>query len=426
LKDTTSVKISENLNYFPVELFDLVDTLEYLDLSSNLLETLPHDFYRFKKLKVFFASDNLFTVFPEVLGQCDSLDVVGFKSNRIESISEDALNPNLRWLILTNNKLKYFPESVGCCKRLEKLMLAGNQLTSLPEGLQYCDRLSLLRISANRLTYLPDWIFFLPNLCWLAFAGNSFKDELTYGNTAEIPFKELKIQELLGEGASGNIYKAERLSDNIVKDVAVKIFKGDVTSDGYPEDEMNAYIGSGEHPALVRLLGKVNLKQEKKSGLVMDLIPQSFFNLGHPPSLKTCTRDTFSDDNCISTEQLLEITTSMASIGAHLHSRGIMHGDLYAHNILINEAGKTLFGDFGAASFYDRNNEILAFYLERMEVKAYGFLLDDLLSICKINENHHLAEIGTLRDQCLLPELKMRPSFKEIIKKIALISAANY
>lgn len=142
--------------------------------------------------------------------------------------------------------------------------------------------------------------------------------------------------------------------------------------------------------------------------------------------MKTCTRDTFSDDYCVSIEQLLEITRSMASIGEHLHSKGIMHGDLYAHNILINEAGKTLFGDFGAASFYDRNNEILAFHLERMEVKAYGFLLDDLLSICKINENHDLAEIGNLRDQCLLPGLKMRPSFKEIIEKIALISAANY
>ena len=46
LKDVTSVKISDDLKTFPRELFELVDTLEFLDLSHNHLSLLPDDFYR--------------------------------------------------------------------------------------------------------------------------------------------------------------------------------------------------------------------------------------------------------------------------------------------------------------------------------------------------------------------------------------------
>lgn len=418
LKGAISVKLSENLTEFPVELFELVETLEYLDLSSNRLTSLPVDFYRFKKLRIFFASDNLFDTFPEVLGRCESLDTVGFKANKIEVIPEDALHANLRWLILTNNKLIALPESIGSCKRLQKLMLAGNQLALLPDALNQCKQLSLLRISANRLTQLPDWIFTLPNLAWLAFAGNDFKNDFVYADAEELSVDELIIKDLLGEGASGTIYEAQRLSDGTSTNVAVKVFKGEVTSDGYPDDEMNAYIAAGSHPALVGLLGRVNLLKEKKRGLVMDLIPKNFFNLGCPPSLESCTRDVFNDEVSLSKIQVLKVARSMASVSKHLHARGLIHGDLYAHNILINEAGEALFGDFGAASFYDKKNAALAFYLERIEVKAYGYLLDDLLTICMDEEKSFISKLEALRDECLLLALSVRPGFDEIVKKL--------
>ncbi|AZI25231.1 protein kinase [Pedobacter sp. G11] len=422
LKGAVSVKISENLTEFPVELFELADTLEYLDLSSNKLSNLPDDFYRFKSLRIFFASDNLFTTYPEVLGRCDALDIVGFKSNNIKVIPASALNLNLRWLILTGNKIEALPPSIGNCKRMQKLMLAGNQLASLPETLANCSNLSLLRIAANRITELPEWLLGLPNLAWLAFSGNHIKQDFTFADAQELNFEQFNLKELLGEGASGTIYKAERSNGEAITNVAIKIFKGNVTSDGYPDDEMNAYIAAGSHPVLVGLLGKVNFSKEKKRGLVMNLIPEDFFNLGAPPSLESCTRDIFNTGIGLSKLQVLKVANSMASVAQQLHARGIIHGDLYAHNILINENGDTLFGDFGAASFYNKNNAVVSFYLEKIEVKAYGYLLDDLLSICVEEENPSLVELARLRDLCLLPQHAERPGFDEIVEKLTALS----
>ncbi|CAN8142822.1 hypothetical protein THIOSC15_830008 [uncultured Thiomicrorhabdus sp.] len=124
-------------------------------------------------------------------------------------------------------------------------------MVALPTTLASCECLELIRISANRLTEFPDVLVKMPSLAWCAYAGNPFcrteptaQDELLL---SELEAFELK--ELLGQGASGHIYLAEDLKPAYK---AVKIFKGDVTSDGYPEDEMRACITAGQHPNLVR------------------------------------------------------------------------------------------------------------------------------------------------------------------------------
>ncbi|HEY9196202.1 MAG TPA: leucine-rich repeat domain-containing protein, partial [Mucilaginibacter sp.] len=174
LKGAVSLKLSEQLSHFPEEIFTLADTLESLDLSFNRLSSLPPDFGRLKKLKTLFCSENQFSVLPEVLADCEHLDIVGFKANQIETIPPRALNPHIRWLILTNNRVAELPAEIGHCSRMQKLMLAGNRLTTLPRELSYCSNLSLLRISANKLTGLPAWLLSMPQLSWLAFSGNPF------------------------------------------------------------------------------------------------------------------------------------------------------------------------------------------------------------------------------------------------------------
>ena len=67
-------------------------------------------------------------------------------------------------------------------------------------------------------------------------------------------WEDFSIKELLGEGASGLISKAHWFDKK--EDVAIKVFKGDVTSDGSPEDEMEASIAAGFHESLIQVLGK--------------------------------------------------------------------------------------------------------------------------------------------------------------------------
>ncbi|MGN7987581.1 leucine-rich repeat-containing protein kinase family protein [Pedobacter sp. 22226] len=418
LNGSVSLKLSENLSEFPKEIFGLADTLEVLDLSFNKLSALPEDFGRLKKLKIFFCSENLFTVLPEVLADCPLLDIVGFKSNQIKTVPSKSINPNLRWLILTNNNITELPEEIGLCKQMQKLMLSGNRLSALPEELANCRNLALLRIAANKLHELPQWITEMPKLSWIAFSGNNFSKTPAVETLSLINWHDLEISHLLGEGASGVISKANRNIGDETSEVAVKIFKGDVTSDGLPEDEMTAYIAAGYHPGLVNLIGQIAHHPEDKKGLVMDLIPHHFYNLGHPPSLESCTRDVFPADRKLSEKQIVSIAKTIASLAAQLHEAGIMHGDLYAHNTLIDEEGSTLFGDFGAASFYDKTAQP-AMALERIEVSAYGYLLDDLLSLKddEVNEEVY-ATISKLRDACLDTLPLNRPGFKDLVEAL--------
>jgi len=424
LKGATKIKISCGLCDFPEELFSLAETLEILDLSGNNLTSLPNDFHRFHHLKILFLSDNKFTIFPEVLGKCKQLDIIGFKANQIEVFSESSLPANTRWLILTNNRLKELPESIGKCTRMQKLMLAGNQLQKLPIELKECKNLGLIRISANKVTHLPEWLLQMPKLSWIAFAGNPFCiDNCKAGMVLDIiDWNDLTLVEKLGEGASGIIWKAlwkKEVNDH--KSIAVKIFKGTVTSDGMPDDELNACMLAGDHPNLVRVLGKLYNHPEKKEGLLLSLIPPHYTNLGNPPSFESCTRDLYDDGVSFSLKDILAIVDGIASVAAHLHEKGIMHGDLYAHNTLIGTDAHPLFGDFGAASIYNRK-DAKAYLLERIEVSAFGCLLEDLLNHTKeANRQNTVDTLWQLKEECMQETVANRPSFREISEHLSTL-----
>lgn len=376
-KNTTSFKHAGNLTEFPRELFELEDTLELLDLSNNQLSELPSDFDRFKKLKIAFFSDNLFTELPEVLGKCPNLTMIGFKSNLIQNVSEQSLPKQLQWLILTNNKIEILPNSIGNCEKLQKVALAGNKIKELPNPMANCKNLELLRISANQIQELPIWLLQLPRLAWLAFSGNPCTYKPDFSNEIEaIDWSKIEPKENLGQGASGIISKAI-LRDKTEEAVAIKIFKGEVTSDGYPEDELATCLAVGRHPNLVPLKGKIVNHSEGKEGIVLELIPPSYKVLGNPPSFESCTRDVFPEDFILSSEQKERILLGVKSAMEHLHSKGILHGDLYAHNTLYNEEGHAFFGDFGAATFFDPNDSN-AELLKQIDYRAYLNLVEDL------------------------------------------------
>ncbi|MEI7776798.1 MAG: YraN family protein, partial [Verrucomicrobiota bacterium] len=299
LKGITRLDLACNLQEFPREIFDLAETLEVLNLSGNALSALPDDLSRLSKLRVIFCSDNRFTQLPEVLSSCPQLEMVGFKANRIREVAAAAISPGLRWLILTDNQVSSLPDSVGSCARLQKLMLAGNQLADLPEAMRGCIGLELLRISANRFETLPDWLLQLPRLTWLAFGGNpvSAAPHVPNPAVARLPWSELELAEKLGEGASGVIHKAhwQPSLQDARHPVAVKLFKGAVTSDGFPAEEMAACLAAGDHAHLIGVIGVLTGHPAGTSGLVMPWVDPGFRNLAGPPNLATCTRDIYGD-----------------------------------------------------------------------------------------------------------------------------------
>ncbi|MVN75954.1 protein kinase [Hymenobacter sp. HMF4947] len=421
LTGTTRLDLSAGLTEFPPEIFDLADSLEILNLSGNQLAALPPDLPRLHKLRILFCSDNRFTELPAVLGQCPQLSMVGFKANQIRTLPPAALPPALRWLILTDNQLESLPPEIGRCHYLQKLMLAGNQLQTLPETLANCQRLELLRIAANQLAELPAWLLALPRLSWLAYAGNPFSAAAEAAAVAQhpiaaIPWPALRLEQQLGEGASGVIYRAAwQRGAAVPTEVAVKIFKGAVTSDGLPHSEMAACISAGAHPNLIAVKGKISGHPAAAEGLVLELIDPAFGNLAGPPSLASCTRDVYAPGTVFSLRAALRLAQGMAAAAAHLHAQGIMHGDLYAHNILNTTAGDGLLGDFGAACFFDPASPA-APALQRLEVRAFACLLEELLAHCPAAAAVPAVQQAwlNLQHRCAQSEVGARPSFFEI------------
>lgn len=377
------------LAVFPPEIFALADTLETLDLSGNALHALPPDLDRLHRLRVLFASDNRFAELPAALGECGSLDIVGFKANLIERVPAASLPGSLRWLILTDNRIDALPDTLSRCTRLQKLMLAGNRLAALPPGIGKLQRLELLRLAANRFetleAALPDALLALPRLSWLAFAGNPFNqaDEAAAARDrpiADIAWPRLRLGELLGEGASGRIHAATL--DEPGRAVAVKLFKGAVTSDGLPRSEMAASIAAGTHGHLVGVEGRVVGHPQGTDALVLPRIPSGHRNLAGPPSLSSCTRDVYAEGLRFTVDEARAIARGMGDALAHLHAHGVLHGDFYAHNILVDARCHALLGDFGAASFVPRRDAARAEALRRIDRRALGVLVDELAQRC--------------------------------------------
>lgn len=377
------LQLSDGLTEFPLEILELADSLEILDLSGNQLSDLPAELSQLTHLRIIFASNNLFTHLPDVLGTLPKLEMVGFKTNQIKTVSEQSLPTQLRWLILTDNEIEALPISLGERPRLQKLALAGNKIRVLPDSMENLSNLELVRLSANQLTEFPEFLIKLPKLAWLAFAGNPFcKHPSSLDSVPAVSSQSYSLNQVLGQGASGVISHASWLNSDFdfPQEVAVKVFKGEVTSDGYPHDELESCLQAGHHNNLVKSIAQV--EEQDYLALVMELIPSSYYNLGLPPTLETCTRDTFPEGFELPLSQIDNIVTQMIDVFNHLHDNKVCHGDLYAHNTLVNEQGQMIFGDFGAATIYGYLNEEQQQGIRRIEARALKYFIDDLLTVC--------------------------------------------
>jgi hypothetical protein len=413
--------LSCGLRTLPPEVFDLADTLEVLNLSGNQLTCLPQDLPRLHRLKVIFCSDNPFTRLPDVLGDCAALQVVGFKACRITEVPGAAFPPALRWLILTDNAISSLPPDLGQRPSLQKLMLAGNQLAHLPHGLANAQRLELIRLAANQLAELPGWLPELPRLSWLALAGNPLGWHRPPPVAIDrVDWHQLQQCELLGEGASGHIYRVQPHDGGA--GLALKLFKSAVTSDGLPEHELAACLAAGQHPALCTPQAELLNHPQGRRGLLLPLIPGSHINLAGPPSLDSCTRDIYPAELQIPEAKVLRLAQDVAGAVAQLHQQGVIHGDLYAHNILWNtESGHAVLGDFGAATLLPVNQPKLSSALQALEVRAFGCLLEELAAhaLPATSRTSVLPRMAAMAQACLALQPVARPTMTELAQQLA-------
>lgn len=411
----TRIKVEDKLCKVPREILDLGPKLEFLDLSNNMLESLPDDFYLLTNLKIAFFSNNRFKEFPSILSKCPNLEMVAFRSNQMQHIPEDSFPPNLKWLILTDNLLESIPSSIGNCTKLKKLLLSNNKLNVLPKEISLCKNLELVRICSNNFEKLQVELLTIPKLTWLSFSGNKMKSiDEKYDLVHKYEWSNLHIGNKIGEGSSSIIYESQYQN----KSYAIKLYKNEITTDGAFQEEMKnlCYLHNNYHnPHLINIYGKIANHPHQKQGLLMRLLT-NVVTLAKPPDFDTCTRDIYPE-TIFTIYNVLSIVNGILSVCVFIHSVGISHGDLYGHNIMIDPENSCypFLTDFGASFFYDIHSST-AKYIEKIEVRSFGILLEELLDHCANTNDLLFDKLHRLKERCLSDDLNLRPYFKQIYK----------
>jgi serine/threonine protein kinase len=116
-------------------------------------------------------------------------------------------------------------------------------------------------------------------------------------------------------------------------------------------------------------------------------------------------------------EAAQRIAQSVAAATAHLHSRGLLHGDVYAHNTLWDgEAGEAALSDFGATSILPAGEDKDAWC--RIEVRAWGLLLGELLDHCT-EPLENWERLRELESACVQEDVCARPLMADVINALS-------
>lgn len=259
------------------------------------------------------------------------------------------------------------------------------------------------------------------HLAWFSLGGNGAcapappkHDDLVFFSQEDI---DLDASGKLGDGASGEVFSA------ILKDerlCAIKVFKSDVSPDGQTSDEVDLSSGI-DHPNITRVIG--HLVKEGGSSFVPSALILHLC-LGAPlaakPTSKHLLRCKWDESISYSVGKSVKIALGVASALSYLHDKNIAHGDVYAHNILVDAAGHATLCDFGAAFAYHPRQRL---FWERMEVRAFGLFLMDQVKQTSLDvgdggglgqdTGNMLSNLKTTAERCL-SMAGDRPMFEEI------------
>mmetsp|Transcript_15813 Transcript_15813/g.31894 ORF Transcript_15813/g.31894 Transcript_15813/m.31894 type:complete len:552 (+) Transcript_15813:26-1681(+) len=410
-------------------------SLKKLDLNNNQLHTLPQSIEHLPSLEILFLSENEFEVIPKVIKQLKKLRVISLRGNLITNLSTLNLpTATLEWLILTSNRIQSIDADIKDLKLLKKLMLSHNNISEIPAELPH--DLELVRLADNNIRSIPTSVLTLSKLAWISLSGNPFSSlqNTSTQEAKEITESELEINEsdVLGSGASGKVYKGTYRGE----DVAVKVFKAmSKGSDGNSEDE--AYINSLiDTPFAISALGAIPAAEGegKYKGMVMKLLDGTN-PMGKVPSFQTVTRDEGPAPHAtnLSTQQVMGAIWNIVNALEYTHTRGVCHGDVYLHNVIRDGKGVARLSDWGASFVYDRTLVEVASSIEKIEVLAFGRLVQDLFSWNLNVAVPDSTELGSylntksgsktmsLIASILQKDQSKRPTFSEIKETLATI-----
>jgi len=233
----------ELVNKGLTELNNKIDDLtliEKIDISENSFKSIPHQFQKLNKLKIFKCSNNLISIVDksnvEILeeeieffkpkndkklllnnpedsiysdeedGKDGTSDSTSFDSgiHLSEKLFDFSKLESLLHLDLSHNNIDSLPQSLFSLPSLEHLDLSHNKIATLHPVFQSATKLKFLNISWNQLFDLPLWITKLVRCVRMYFSGNPVGNRLDL--PADFGFVCRRIKYLELENTSMNVF----------------------------------------------------------------------------------------------------------------------------------------------------------------------------------------------------------------------------
>ncbi|XP_038211023.1 leucine-rich repeat and calponin homology domain-containing protein isoform X2 [Zerene cesonia] len=140
--------------------FDLSDTV-IADLSKNRFCELPDEVTTYIFLEKLLLSHNIIRSIPDAVGGLQSLTYLDLSSNQLTELPREVCQMPLQVLLVQDNMLLSLPKEIGKMTTLAELDASNNRLTQVPMTLGDCTGLRCLNLSNNQLGLLPLQITYL-------------------------------------------------------------------------------------------------------------------------------------------------------------------------------------------------------------------------------------------------------------------------
>jgi Leucine-rich repeat (LRR) protein len=137
----------------PVFVLQTKEVLNHLNLSSNLLESIPASLFELDNLKFLDVSNNkLISLPPLVSGTICEFRAFGNQITALPAIQME----NLEILDMKSNKISVLPEDIGALHKLKKVCLDDNFLTTVPKFVGKLMQLTDLSLAKNKLASVEE------------------------------------------------------------------------------------------------------------------------------------------------------------------------------------------------------------------------------------------------------------------------------
>ena len=154
-----------------------------------------------------------------------------------------------------------------------------------------------------------------------------------HATSPSFQFGQLEVLDKLGEGAQAEVYRAyDPVLDQCFALKIRRIEFGALSNDFLEEARHLARI---HHPNVVRVYGAANV--DGRAGLWTELI--------NGQSLESLLAST----PVLSLHDAMEIGCRLCDALGALHTRGLVHGDIKPSNVMLEDSGRVVLMDFGAA-----------------------------------------------------------------------------